>query len=166
MATVTVTENTSVGTLVEILDSDKFAVSRDGNILTISDVTQEELDSAWTTYNSDLEAHEISPVRATRKDKISQAAADFISETYPSFRRELFIALAEEARDSGLVNRVAYINQLLTWVKTVVAETIVSGDEIDVETDLQTINDYVVDFSQFDATNPNITIKAALAIAD
>jgi hypothetical protein len=167
IATAVVSQDANLGQISQLCGDDKFAIGIDKNgNLSVVGVEQEILDAALVEYNSNLDKYEIAPVRAVRKDAISQTAADFISETYPSFRRELFIALAEEARNSGLVNRVAYINQLLTWAKTVVAETIVAGDEIDVETDIQIINDYVVDFTQFDATNPNITIKAALEILD
>ena len=166
MATVTVTENTNIETLVEILGCDKFAVSRDGNILAISDVTQEDLDSGWATYNADLEAYEFSPTRTLRKDKSSQAAADFISETYPSFRRELFIALAEEARNSGLTNRLAYINQMFTWVKTIVAAVMAAEDMIDAVMTIEEINSINLNTEVFASTDPEITVRGAMAIED
>ena len=113
-----------------------------------------------------MDQYLIEPARQRQNNKISLEANGYIELSYPSFRRELFIALAEEARNSGLTNRVAYINQLLTWVKTVVAETISVEAAIDSETDIDVIKGYSVDFTQFDATNPNITIKGALAIED
>ena len=118
------------------------------------------------TYENDLDQYLIEPARQRQNNRISLEANGYIESSYPSFRRELFIALAEEARNSGLTNRVAYINQLLTWVKTVVAETISVEAAIESETDIDVIKGYSVDFTQFDATNPNITIKGALAIED
>ena len=137
----------------------------DGSLY-VQDVTQEALDAALVTYNSDLESHLLQPLRIVIIEDISLLANQYIEQYYPSFRRELFIALAEEARNTGLTNRVAYINQLLTWVKTIVVETIVAGDAIDAETNIETIRNYSVDFTQFDATNPDVTVKAALAIED
>jgi hypothetical protein len=137
-----------------------------GGWLYVEGVFQVELDNALTAYNSDLEAYVLEPLRETKKDEVAEEANSYIELSYPSFRRELFIALAEEARNDGLTNRAAYINQLLAWVKTVVAQTIVYGDAIDAETDIDTITNYTADYSSFDATNPNVTIKAALAIPD
>ena len=129
-------------------------------------VLQTDLDNAFAIYNSDLETYVLEPLRAEKKDEIAEDTNRYIGMSYPSFRRELFIALAEEARNDGLTNRATYINQLLGWIKTVVAQTIVYDDEIDLETNIDTITNYTVDYSSFDATNPNITIKAALEILD
>ena len=167
-ANITITGNTCISKLVELCGADPLSVGLDRGVwnLAVAGITQEELDASWAIYNSDLEQYELKPVRDAKKESISIEAHKYIGESYPSFRRELFIALAEEARNAGLTNRVAYINQLLIWVKTIVAITIVAGDEIDAETDVQTINNYDVDFTQFDATNPNVTVKATLGIED
>ena len=134
--------------------------------LYVQGIFQVQLDNALAAYNSDPEIYVLEPLREGTKDRVAEEANDYIELSYPSFRRELFIALAEEARNDGLTNRAAYINQLLAWVKTVVAQTIVYGDEIDAETDIDALTNYTADFSSFDATNPNVTIKAALAIPD
>ena len=165
---ITITSTTNREKLAELCGTDTLhcGLDRDTWSFSVWDVTQEELDDAWITYNADISQYEIEPYRNEKSDAISRQAHEYIEKSYPSFRRELFIALAEEARNAGLTNRVAYINQLLTWVKTVVAETIAAEAIIDAETDPETIINYSVDFTVFDATNPNITIKAALAIED
>ena len=134
--------------------------------LYVEGVSQAALDAAFVAYNADLESYVLQPLREATKDEVAKQANTYVELSYPSFRRELFIALGEEARNDGLTNRAAYINQLLTWVKTVVVQAIVYGDEIDAETDINTIANYATDYSSFDATNPNITIKAALEILD
>ena len=167
IATAVVSQDANLVQISQLCGADKFAIGIDKNgNLSVVGVDQETLDAALVEYSSNLDKYEIAPVRATRKDAISRQAHEYIEKSYPSFRRELFIALAEEARNAGLTNRVAYINQLLTWVKTVVAETIAAEAIIDAETDPETIINYSVDFTVFDATNPSVTIKAALAIED
>ena len=115
---------------------------------------------------ADLDTYLLEPSREIRKVRISKASANFIDEIYPSFRRELFIALAEEARNTGLTNRATYINQMLTWVKTVVAAVLVLEDEIDAATTLEEIRSIDFDSTPFIATDPEITVRNVLAIED
>lgn len=65
-----------------------------------------------------------------------------------------------------MTNRVLYINQLLTWIKTVVAVTIAADIALETEADVDIINNYSIDFSAFDATDPEVTVRAALEIMD
>lgn len=134
--------------------------------LHVNDVTQEALDAAWATYSSDLETYLLGPLRAYRKERISRLSADFIEERYPSFRRELFIALAEEARNTGLTNRAAYINQMLTWVKTVVAAVLAAEDMIDSYDTVEEIESTALNTEVFASTDPEITVRGAMAIED
>ncbi len=166
MASLEISPEKRLSAIIKIAGGDtETSVYRNGTLY-VEGVSQEDLDAALVTYENDLEQYLIEPARQRQNNRISLEANGYIESSYPSFRRELFIALAEEARNSGLTNRVAYINQLLTWVKTVVAETISVETAIDSETDIDVIKGYSVDFTQFDATNPNITIKGALAIED
>ncbi len=168
MASIPISSTDNIPKIVELaggsLDWKNYRIS--AKQLSIKDVTQEALDAAWATYSSDLETYLLQPLREAVAENLGLAAHGYINNYYPSFRRELFIALSEEARNAGLTNRVAYISQLLTWIKTVVAATISAETVMEGETDPQVITDYSVDFTVFDATNPSVTIKAALAIED
>ena len=168
IAHIIITENTHIATLVELCGAAPLSVglNRKSWTLSMGGITQEELEAGWAIYNSDLEAHEFSPVRTIRKDKTSQAAADFISETYPSFRRELFIALSEEARNTGLTNRLAYINQLFTWVKTIVAAVMAAEDMVDAAMTIEEINSINLNTEVFASTDPEITVRGAMVIED
>ncbi len=166
MASIEISPDKPLAKIVELAGGNTDSTVYKEGKLFVDNVSQEDLDAALVTYENDLEQYLIEPARQRQNNKISLEANGYIELSYPSFRRELFIALAEEARNSGLTNRVAYINQLLTWVKTVVAETISVEAAIESETDIDVIKGYSVDFTQFDATNPNITIKGALAIED
>ena len=139
--------------------------SSDGNLVVVG-ITQEALDDAMTIYNADLETYFWSPAKQVRKDKIAKLSAEFIEGRYPSFRRELFIALAEEARNTGLTNRVAYINQMLTWVKTVVATVLTLEDQVNAASTVEEITSVDFDPTSFVDTDPQITVRNALAIED
>lgn len=166
MAFVTVSPDQSMKAIVSLAGATmEQAVYRDGG-LDVEGVSQADLENALATYMSDLETYLLEPARVIRYDVISYQANQYIEQYYPSFRRELFLALSEEARNTGLTNRLAYINQLLTWIKTVVALVISAQTALASETTISGIRNYSVDFSVFDATNPNITVQAALAIPD
>ena len=167
IATAVVSQDVNMSQISQLCGADKFAIGIDKNgNLSVVGVEQEILDAALVEYNSNLDKYEIAPVRATRKDETSQASADFISETYPSFRRELFIALAEEARNSGLTNRLAYINQMFTWVKTIVAAVMAAEDMIDAAMTIEEINSINLNTEVFASTDPEITVRGAMAIED
>jgi len=165
---ITITSTTNREKLAELCGTTTLHSGLDRATWSFSvwDVTQEELDAAWNTYNSDLDQYEIQPHRDEKKYEATQSAADFIEERYPSFRRELFIALAEEARNTGLANRVAYINQMLTWVKSVVAAVLAAEDMIDSYTTLEEIQSTNLNTEVFASTDPEITIRGAMAIED
>ena len=167
IATAVVSQDANLVQISQLCGADKFAIGIDKNgNLSVVGVDQETLDAALVEYSSNLDKYEIAPVRATRKDETSQAAADFIEERYPSFRRELFIALAEEARNSELDNRVAYINQMLTWVKTVVVAVLAAEDMIDSYDTVEEIKSTALNTEVFASTDPEITIRGAMAIED
>jgi len=156
------TDNHSVLTELAGVESSYY----DGTHLNIDDVTQEVLDAALSTYNSDLETYLLGPAREAKKEELSFAANAYISEMYPSFRRELFIALAEEARNSGLTNRAAYVNQVLVWIKTIVAAVIAVEDMIDAVMTIEEINSINLNTEVFASTDPEITVRGAMAIED
>ena len=167
MAQITISSDHRLDTIVQLSGAESGSGSYDGiDTLYVESVTQEALDAALVTYMADLDTYLLEQSREIRKVRISKASANFIDEIYPSFRRELFIALAEEARNTGLTNRATYINQMLTWVKTVVAAVLVLEDEIDAATTLEEIRSIDFDSTPFIATDPEITVRNVLAIED
>lgn len=166
MASIPVSLIYSMPKIVELaggsLDIDNYSISRE--TLHVKDVSQEELEAGLATYMSDLDLYFLQPLRDNKSETITLLANQYIEQSYPSFRRELFIALAEEARNNGLTARVEYIDQLLSWIKTVVVSVLAAETALESETDAEVISNYTVDFSVFDATNPNVTIRGAMAI--
>ena len=106
MAFVEVSPEQNLSSIVAIAGgSMSSTLYRDGGIQ-VDGVSQEDLEAALATYMSNLEAYLLQPARENKNNTISQQANSYIEEYYPSFRRELFIALAEEARNTGLTNRL------------------------------------------------------------
>ena len=167
MAQVIVGREHNLDTIVQLAGAESGEGRYDSiDTLYVDSVTQEALDDALAVYMGDLETYLLEPHRVSRKERISKASANFIDEIYPSFRRELFIALAEEARNLGLTNRANYINQMLTWVKTVVATVLVLEDQINAASTVEEIRSVDFDSTPFIATDPEITIRNTLAIED
>ena len=168
MASIPVSSGDRAPKIVELaggsLDRQNFYINNQH--LYVEDVTQEELDAAWTTYSSDLESYLLQPLRAEAKDELARQAHQYIEGIYPSYRRELFIALAEEARNLGLTNRSAYIDQMLTWIKTVVAAVLLAEDAIDSYSTVEEIQSASLNTEVFSATDPKVTIRGAMAIED
>ncbi len=134
-------------------------------VLYVDDISQEALDEALEKYNSAEQIeYRLNNVKSNKKAAISQQAADYIETKYPSFRQQMFQALYSEAKADGLTDRVAYIAQLLDWVKTVTTLAILSEETVQQAESEETVNAISVDFTQFDITDPSITIKEALSL--
>ena len=166
MAQIEIGAEHNLPTISELAGGEERWTTYRAGVLHVENVTQEALEDARDVYLADLETYLLVSYRTRRKAKIAALSAEFIGERYPSFRRELFIALAEEARNSGLTNRAAYINQMLTWVKTVVVGVLVAEDTIDSYDTVEEIRSVVLDTESFVATDPEVTVRGAMAIED
>ena len=166
MASIPVPKGNNMNKIVELAggDTNRSLLSRE--ILHVEDVSQEELDEAWTTYSSDLDLYLLQPLRDSKSEAITLLAHKYIEQSYPSFRRELFIALAEEARNNELTARVEYIDQLLAWIKTIVAAVLLAEDEINSCSTVEEIKSISLNTEVFSATDPKVTIRGAMAIED
>jgi hypothetical protein len=145
---------------------DKQAYWTDNTTLCVEGVSQASLDSAMTSYYADQETYVIEPMRDDVKSDFSTKVYSFISDRYSVQTQQMFQALLTEASITGLTNRMTYIQQLLDWVKTVVSANIATDDAVDAATTPEQILAITLDLSPFEATNPNITVKGALAIVD
>jgi len=155
--------------LIRILACDPLAASYHNGLLEISGVDQEDLEAAAATYAADPEAHLFKPAREARGRVFGEQVIREIEGRYSSFRRELFLALYVEAVSLGLVNRAAYVTQLLSWVKEAVSVC------IQYEADLASAESIASIGSVSDGSeaiiailedDPEVTIKAALEILD
>ena len=145
---------------------DKQAYRTDNTTLFVEGVSQGTLDTAMASYYADQEPYIVQPMRDDVKSDFSTKVYSFISDRYSVQTQQMFQALLTEASITGLANRMTYIQQLLNWVKTVVSANIASDDAIDAATTPEQILAVTLDLSPFEGTNPNITVKGALAIVD
>ena len=134
-------------------------------LINIEEVKQEDLDAAYETYKSDLNTH-LEDARNHRSERIAERAFAFIQSRYPTHKQQFFQALFTEAIALGLTNRTAYIQQLLDWCKGVVTYTNTLDDELANIVSAQEIDEFSSDFSSFEDTDPQVTVKGALAIED
>jgi len=133
--------------------------------INISGIKQVDLDAAYETYKLDLNTH-LEDARNHRSERIATKAFAFIQSRYPAHKQQFFQALFTEAIALGLTNRIAYIKQLLDWCKAVVGYTSTLDDELVNIVSARGIDEFSSDFSSFEDTDPQITIKGALAIED
>ena len=146
--------------------TNKHALSTDGSTLYVEGITQVVLDNAMTTYYADQETYVIQPMRDSVKGSLSTQVYSFISDSYSVQIQQMFQALLTEASILGLANRIIYIQQLLEWVKTIVAYNLTVDDSVDAAVTPEDILAITLDLTPFEATNPSITVKAALEIPD
>ena len=90
----------------------------------------------------------------------------FLDSRYHPCSRSTMDALLDEAGRTGLANREAYLQTVLTWIKTVIAHYYTTCDAVNDCTTISQVNDVDVSLSQFVATDPCKTVRGALAIAD
>jgi hypothetical protein len=157
-------DNNNLKKLAELAGGNPDNSVHSGGSFYVEGVTQEDLDAALVEYNNNFEEHCLIPIREETKNIVASRSAAFINTRYAPYRRELFVALAEEARNSGLTDRVTYINQMLIWVKTIVAAVLAAEDMIDAYTTVEEIRSTNLNTEVFVSTDPEITVRGAMAI--
>lgn len=118
---ITIPENANLASLAVLAGVDPLAVTCDGDQLTANGVTQSQLEAALAAYLADEETHLLKPAREARSRQFAQQVIREIEARYAASRREVLLALYVEATATGLTNRAAYINGLLSWIKQTVA---------------------------------------------
>ena len=158
--------NLWIPSIQELTGCDMMSIRVSEGELYVEGVTQQVLDDAMTIYYGDQETYVFTPCRNAKKKAVSNKAYLFISDRYSIQVQQMFQALLTEASILGLANRIVYVRQLLDWAKTVVQENINVDDAIDAATTVAEIKAISIDLTPFEATNPQITIKAAMEIPD
>ena len=165
-AQIPVPTNLSVKSIIGLTGAEPMSVDISGGILQVRGITQEVLDDAMVVYYADEETYYIQPLRDGKKSFFSANVYQFISDRYSVQVQQMFQALLTEASIGGLTNRITYIQQLLDWVKTIVADNITADDAVDAAVTPEEIEAVTLDLTPFEVTNPDITVKAAIAIVD
>ena len=164
MATTFWNSGDALSPLLSLLNTDAIP-SIAGGVLTIDGVTQAELDAAIATVNSDPNSN-VTAVREARRKALISKCSKFVETRYTRELREMFQALLLEAVILDLPNRIAYISQLLAWIKSISQLNIDAETEIDAAPDVASIRAVEIDFDAAAASDPSVTVKQALAILD
>jgi len=165
-AQIPVPTNLNVKSIMELTGAGPMSVDIANGILGVQGITQEVLDDAMVIYYADEETYYIQPLRDGKKSFFSANVYRFISDRYSVQVQQMFQALLTEASIGGLTNRIAYIQQLLDWVKTIVAANITADDAVDAAVTPEEIEAVTLDLTPFEATDPAITVRGAMEIPD
>ena len=166
-AQIPVPTNLNVTSIVDLTGAEPMSVDiLPNSILEVHGITQEVLDDAMVVYYADEETYYIQPLRDGKKSSFSMQVYQFISDRYSVQVQQMFQALLTEASIGGLTNRITYIQQLLDWVKTIVAANIVADDAVDAAVTPEEIEAVTLDLTPFEATDPIVTVRGAMEIPD
>jgi hypothetical protein len=103
--------------------------------------------------------------QATMIASILANAEVYVLSHYDIFTLQSCFLLMQNAQSHGLTNRAAYIGQLNTWFMSVLTYVGTTQAAISAAADQPTLSAIAWNFpSNFDSTDPAITIAGALAI--
>lgn len=145
-----------------------FGVSTDGTTTTVycaDDLTGAE----GATVDATVAAHVdvlLSDVQAARIAKMKREVKAYIYRKYDDGTQSSLNALFVEGVASGYANRVATIKTVLEWVKTVLTHYYTQKATILAMTTAQDAEAVTWNFTQFDATDPAVTLQQAVAITN
>lgn len=91
---------------------------------------------------------------------------DYVYQTYPAEKQATLLLLRGDARADGLQNRFAYIQRAVDWISILLGYHFPKYHEIESAKDMDSLSQITWDFTQFDATNPLVSIEQALGIQD
>jgi hypothetical protein len=165
-AQIPVPTNLNVKSIMALTGAEPMSVNISNGILEVQGITQEVLDDAMVVYYADEETYYIQPLRDGKKESFSMQVYQFISGRYSVQVQQMFQALLTEASIGGLTNRIAYIQQLLDWVKTIVAANMVADDAVDAAVTPEEIEAVTLDLLPFEVTDPAVTVRGAMEIPD
>lgn len=165
MASVNVSQHDNIGAIIELLGVDPEQAVIDGNLLSVP-AEQAALDAAMATYNADLEAYQLNPMRVERERFISERIAKLVESRYPAYRLQMFNALYTHAVRHNLSNRADYIEQLLNWVSTATSVALLAKTALNGASTVDGIMVVDVNLETLAASDPLITLEAAVEIAD
>jgi len=104
----------------------------------------------------------------TRDIFVEMKYPDLKEERYPLREQVFLFALLNDAQNSGLANRAAYIQRLVDWCKVCNQRLIDAETAIDAATRPSTAEGVTIDYDALEsaAPNPPVTIRGAMAIAN
>lgn len=109
---------------------------------------------------------ELPALKIARKALIAQTIKQIIEANFPPEKQRTLFFLLNDARALGLVNRLAYLQQLWTWMKQGVQLNHNKDDAVDSAVDASEIAAVTLNLSAINASIPDVSIRGALAIVD
>ena len=128
------------------------------NITVPDDLTDDEraiIDAAVAAYDP------LPIAKAALTARLHDMCEEYIYAHYDNARQASLNALLTEALMMSYPNRMMYIGQALAWIKACIAYYYTISDQIDAAASVEVVNGITWDFSQFDATDPQITLRDA-----
>ena len=113
-----------------------------------------------------VDAADLATFKAHGTSRILRDMHAYIEGKYPSVVFNMLNNLDSDAVNSDLVNRMTYIDDMRDWFISLHTQRDTHDTAIAACTTLEAIEAVVWDFSSFDASDPAITVKGALAITD
>ena len=137
----------------------------DGAVFSLQFASGAPLSDVYGAINS--EAPAVLPLALAIAQNLANAQAAlvaFSATRYSTDQRLFFHSLYEVAKTSGLTNRAAYIYQLFTWAQSVAVAAATYAATVSAMTDPVAVTAMMPDFSTLAASDPRITVLAAMAI--
>lgn len=166
MSAVTIQPNDNVLAIIELAGGVPELAVIQSDQLILSGVEQGVLETALATYNADRETYQLEPLRAERERFISERIAQLVESRYPVYRLQMFNAIYTHAIRHGLNNRADYIETLLTWVSSATSVALTAKAALVGAPTVDGIMLVDVNLESLTATDPQVTLEAALGISD
>ena len=135
-------------------------------------VNAEEGRVDWTEDPAEMAEEDAEHLLTLKARKIQEVESWFLEDLedlYPSHRQKYITDEVKEAREDGLLNRVAYLRQYRPWYKAGLATLKSRIDLINAATSIQQLNDVSPDddpFAEWRESDPKIEVFIAEAIED
>lgn len=145
-----------------------FGVSSDEQLeLTVVHASDDLTDNEKFLITTAVEGYDnLTVVRSNKLGELHAACTDYIYQHYDQARQSSLNAMLTEGAIMGWTNRIGYIASALGWIKTVITYYYTKQDEINSKTTAEDINGVVWNFSGFDASDPEISLRQAQALID
>lgn len=133
------------------------AVPADGVVANIGDVYS---NSAFSSPET------LAAAKAARLLDLKTSVQSWIDGRYDMPTRMNFLVIYTLAKDDLLVNRAAYIKPLLTWANSIISFSGTHAAAISALESVAAVKAYQWDFSALEASDPKLTLLAAIQIAN
>lgn len=114
-----------------------------------------------------VDAQQLGVAKKEKLYEFEVAVDEYTAAHYDQAGQRMLLALLDETRrlPAPLVNREAYIQGALNWVKMVVGYYCQQGGAVMAQATIAGVQAVVLNLAQFDAADPHVHVPGALSIA-